>query len=277
MLRVLPYKMTSKSAKDLTRELETRRINLYTRVYRPTEADILINWGNASEYAHSLVPRVGKIFNSPEHVAKAVNKIKFFEVCKKNKLKCPEWTTDHATAVRLARDHDIVVRSLITANSGRGITLVRQGAQEVPRGKLYTVYTPKKIEYRVHVCGGVVFDVQQKKLRRGTENPNFQIRSWDNGWIFAREGVRAPKVVTDLAIASVKALKLDFGAVDIGYNELKKQATVYEVNTAPGLEGTTLDTYTRTIKRMVESYVQAQNRERRPERPKNRKHRLVSP
>jgi hypothetical protein len=38
-------------------------------------------------------------------------------------------------------------------------------------------------------------------------------------------------------------LHLDFGAVDVGWNEHHGEATIYEVNTAPGLEGTTLEKY----------------------------------
>ena len=50
--------------------------------------------------------------------------------------------------------------------------------------------------------------------------------------------------------AAIKALGLDFGAVDIIYNEAEDQHYVLEVNTAPGLEGTTLQKYTEAILEM---------------------------
>jgi len=46
-----------------------------------------------------------------------------------------------------------------------------------------------------------------------------------------------------VALAAVSALGLDFGAVDIIYNEHENQYYVLEVNTAPGLEGTTVEKY----------------------------------
>ena len=41
---------------------------------------------------------------------------------------------------------------------------------------------------------------------------------------------------------------LDFGAVDVLWNERQQKAYVCEVNTAPGLEGITLDNYLKEIK-----------------------------
>ena len=45
------------------------------------------------------------------------------------------------------------------------------------------------------------------------------------------------------ATAAVEALCLDFGAVDVVWNATKNKAFVLEVNTAPGVEGTTLEEY----------------------------------
>ena len=39
----------------------------------------------------------------------------------------------------------------------------------------------------------------------------------------------------------------DFGAFDVIYNQKKNQAFVLECNTAPGIEGTTLDNYVEAI------------------------------
>ena len=86
-------------------------------------------------------------------------------------------------------------------------------------------------------------DVQQKRQRRAIDGINFQIRSHDNGWVFCRRHVAPPTDVLTQAVSAVSVLGLDFGAVDVGWNERNQEATVYEVNTAPGLEGTTLEVY----------------------------------
>jgi glutathione synthase/RimK-type ligase-like ATP-grasp enzyme len=45
---------------------------------------------------------------------------------------------------------------------------------------------------------------------------------------------------------AVQALGLDFGAADVGFNNNK--ASVYEVNTACGLMGKTLEAYAEAIR-----------------------------
>jgi D-alanine-D-alanine ligase-like ATP-grasp enzyme len=67
------------------------------------------------------------------------------------------------------------------------------------------------------------------------------VRSYENGWIFAREDVVRNPAAEAAAIAAVASLGLDFGAVDVILREGK--AYVLEVNTAPGIEGATLSAY----------------------------------
>jgi D-alanine-D-alanine ligase-like ATP-grasp enzyme len=97
------------------------------------------------------------------------------------------------------------------------------------------------------VFRGKAIDVQQKKKRREHE-VDYRVRNYENGWVFARAGVTPPAGVVEQALAAVSALGLDFGAVDIGYNEKFNRAVVYEVNTAPGVEGTTLLNYGAKLK-----------------------------
>ena len=42
-------------------------------------------------------------------------------------------------------------------------------------------------------------------------------------------------------------LGLDFGAVDIGHRLIDNKLFVFEINTAPGITGTTLDNYAKAI------------------------------
>ena len=114
---------------------------------------------------------------------------------------------------------------------------------------LYTQYKPKKHEYRVHVMNEEVIDVQKKALRRGSEGNNFQIRTHDNGYIYMRNAIRVPEDAKTYAIQAVDACGLDFGAVDIIWNERENKSYVLEINTAPGLEGTTVEKYAETIRR----------------------------
>jgi len=53
--------------------------------------------------------------------------------------------------------------------------------------------------------------------------------------------------VQDLALQACQALGLNSGAVDIIWNEKENKCYVLEVNTAPGIEGTTCKKYTNEI------------------------------
>ena len=99
---------------------------------------------------------------------------------------------------------------------------------------------------------GKVIDMQWKRRRRNT-NVDEYIRSYDNGWVFTREGIgkyyeEQQKVKTQ-GLLAVKALGLDFGASDVIYSEKHRKATVLEVNTSPGLEGTSVQLYADAIRR----------------------------
>ena len=98
---------------------------------------------------------------------------------------------------------------------------------------------------------GSIINMQKKMLRNGSESNNFQIRNYDNGWIFCTKNIAVPQDVVEQALLAVESLNLDFGAVDVGWNERYQKAFVYEVNTAPSLEGTTLQLYSQHVRGLL--------------------------
>ena len=79
------------------------------------------------------------------------------------------------------------------------------------------------------------------------------MRSHAKGWVFCREGVNPPQVVLDQALLAVKALGLDFSAVDVIYNESENKAYILECNSAMGIEenSTSLTRYTNAFKKVL--------------------------
>jgi glutathione synthase/RimK-type ligase-like ATP-grasp enzyme len=203
----------------------------------------MINWGS------QRVPNNGAcIINDPGSVASAANKAIAFRRFSGSGVRCPEWTTDTAIAQGWSDNGGtVIVRHLVGASEGRGIEIVLPRGR-VPRAPLYTKYVKKKYEYRVHVMRGEVIDYVEKKLRRG--GTNALVRNTANGYIFAREGVELPADVRVQSIAAVRALGLDFGAVDVVFNERRGEAYVLEVNTAPGNTGTTTQRYAQALRRL---------------------------
>lgn len=244
---VYPYKAGSNSARDLARALGVKRISHTNSRFRGRPEKVVINWG-----ASGVPEEVAKctIINNPDAVSRASDKLQFFQNAECRK---PEWFTHTQVASEFGEENGvtIVVRHVLNGHSGEGIELVEPG-EYMPHAPLYTEYVPKKQEYRVHVFRGQVIDVQRKARRRDVpdEQVNWKVRNNANGFIFARNGDAlgdVPEDVLQQATLAVDSLGLDFGAADVIYNDRLSQAFVLEVNTAPGLEGTTIESYVRAF------------------------------
>ena len=242
--RIEPYSRKSKSAKRLAKSLGVL-IKTPQQVRKHGHFDLILNWGCSTRSFN------GEYLNRPEAVADACNKLESARAFEQRGVPSPAFTTDRDEAIEWARDGStIVCRQLLCASQGRGIVLVDpEHAEDMPRAPLYTKYCKKADEYRVHIFHGEAIDVQQKRKRRVVNNDevNYQIRNARFGWVFCRGGVDAPASVLRAARDAVSALGLDFGGVDIGYAVRSGTPTVYEVNTAPGIEGSTLEAYTKAI------------------------------
>lgn len=250
-VRILPYG-PSDGCRSLSRATGVKRLKLPHSRFRPRQNDVIVNWGRSeAPFANA------NYINKPAHVAVATSKLASLRRMKDAGVQVPEFTTDRAVVSTWLNDKKrVLARTLDRASGGRGIVELVRGEDgrlpTIPYAPVYTKYVPKKAEYRVHVWRGQVIDVQQKKKRLNFPEGQFngQIRNFDRGWVFARENITYPEVVTVQALAAVRALGLDFGAVDIGLTEKTQVATVYEVNTAPGVEGTTLVKYANKIKEL---------------------------
>lgn len=240
-VRILPYKAGSRSARALAREMGVMRLNVQRSTFRPRLSDVIINWGCGDSQL-----RGARFFNHPVGVSIAQCKLATLIRLREAGVPHPEFTADPEVAEEwLAEGAPVVARTLLRASQARGLVLVQPG-DVLPVAPLYTRYVKKADEYRIHVglSHGAynVIDIQQKRKRSGVEH-NSQIRNAENGWVYCRENVAAPSAAVAAATASVRALGLEFGAVDIGWNRLRESPCVYEVNTAPGLEGSTVSRY----------------------------------
>jgi len=233
---ILPYKMASVSGKAIAEGLGLLRIKREGR-YRNRKGDTIINWGTATAPSH--IPDTATYINHPSNVNIAGNKLLALRAMQNTRT--PEYTEDDSVAEGwLADGEKVVIRGVLRGNSGAGITLV-DNLEDSIAAPLYTKYVKKRKEYRVHVFDGEIIDYSCKMLREGSEGNNFQIRNYENGWIFGRDGVELPEDVITQSLQAVEDLGLDFGAVDVGFRN--EEATVYEVNTSPGLQGATLESY----------------------------------
>jgi len=243
------YKRNSKSLHLLETELKNKgkptvRRSKHT-TYPPKPNDIVLVWG--ANYNPNW--QHGTYINTPENISQATNKLKTFNILAENNISIPEFTENINIAKQWCENNWIICRKLLRASGGRGIVLAKT-PNEIVNAPLYVKYKRKDKEYRVHVFKEEVIDITEKKRIRVENRPssyNPYIRNHNNGWIYSRDNVILPEVILQLAKDTTKALKLDFGAVDIIYNSKKDKAYVLEINTAPGLTGTTLTKYTEAI------------------------------
>lgn len=243
--KVYCYNRFSRSGKAIADALGVRRLKHQGSKWRPRHDSVVLNWGSTDLPQYLIDTR---IINNPGAVIHAADKLIAFCYLSEAGVPIPEFTTSRETAREWAQQGVVVCRTLTRASSGRGIVLAHS-PEEVVQAPLYTKYFKRKDEYRVHVINQEVVDVQRKmrKMDVPDDQINWFVRNHCNGFVFGRGGVVAPDCVVDAARRAVAAIDLDFGAVDVGYNEHLNQAVVFEVNTAPNLEGTTLEKYIQAL------------------------------
>lgn len=237
-----PYNLGSEGCKLLAQSIGATRTKATKRFKRDV---LLVNWGRSD-----LTPRgyPAKVLNPSDKIIRATNKLSCLNRLAESGVARVEHTTSQDTVRRWLSEPGVVVygRQLLNASQGKGIVIITK-PNEIVYCPMYTKGILKAHEYRVHVFGNKIIDVTKKK-RRNDIDRNDYIRNLANGWVYCRDGIEYPDSLIDTAKAAVTALGLDFGAVDILLR--KNNPYVLEINTAPGLTGTTLSRYVHHFKHL---------------------------
>lgn len=228
------------------------------------EGDIIVNYGSSS-FPSDRVGR-GRLLNQPGAVALSSNKLRAFEAFQQAGVKTVEWTNRQDIAQGWVEQGGMVyARTQLQGHSGAGIVIGYgnpagvgdagdvQVTSTLPRAQLYTkALLQERREFRIHVMDGKITYVQQKRRRDGfRENENYSnlVRNHHTGWIYATQNADVCDEAKREAIKAINALGLDFGAVDVITR--RGEAWVLEVNTAPGMSGTNLETYANNFTRLM--------------------------
>jgi len=241
-LKLFPYKQQSLSAKKLARRLSILRVR---HTYDAKRRDVIVNWGASQPPQFKSMPHD---LNKHEAIAIACDKLKTFKTLA---LQGFEQLPKFSTKIEDAKDwidkgETIYCRTKLNSHSGRGIVICND-VNDLPIAPLYTVKANHKLEYRVHVFKGDILYVQQKKKKLGVSSSTSGIRNHGNGWVYCTPTDTPSELLLSSCVRAVKLLGLDFGAVDIGHRVRDNRFFVFEINTAPGLVGTTLDKYAKAI------------------------------
>lgn len=221
-IRLIPYRRGSVSARLLAQALSRRLHYHVLRSTQPHPRRFNFRWGQPGP-----------------------NKLRAFQLFEQHGVPHVPFTASREVAERWLAEGSRVLARTVSGQGGAGIDIVNPGSP-LPRKPLYTKYVQKKKEFRVHVFNGQVIDVQQKRRRNGVEDGGL-IRNLANGWVFCHDNIVEPNGLRDAAVRAVQAMNLQFGAVDVIWNERQNRCYVLEVNTAPGLCETTAEKYANAI------------------------------
>ena len=270
MFKIYPYKAGSESVAKLKEYLDAKVIKLKNSRYRYKTTDTIINWGNSRRpsWMSSDVP----VLNQPEDVAIASNKLLTLQKLEGEGVPTVYFTPDIDLAQRWLMDGNTVfVRHSLNGHSGEGIEVIKPKEDSddllniserlfnlgyeyiaglvddeivetiLPDAPLYTRGINNHGEYRVHVFDGEVI-LYQKKSRRVNDDGDVitadgeeaDVRNLASNWVYRTGNLRRLERIENLAKDAVRAVGLDFGAVDIIKDE-NGDVFVLEVNSAPGL------------------------------------------
>jgi hypothetical protein len=255
-----PYKRGSRGAKSLKAALVARGMKgVFIGKKAPKDPRaLLVSWGN-SEFEFP-VERYSRIVNHPSVLGVMTNKLDFFRHVGASRS-VPEWSTD--AKVALDWKGKFLIRHRLEASGGVGIEVytddMRIQGITVPKAPLYVKYENKTHEFRLHMARSLRGDdfapilVQRKIFQKSADMPrpkSWEVRNHTNGFVFVREsGYPTPQVVVDTAkeFMTKHFPRMHFCALDVIYHDKKNKAWVLEGNTAPGLEGNTVDVYANYI------------------------------
>lgn len=241
---------------DINRNRSVRSMKLKRgTTYRYNPNHFIINYGNTTRDRTPFrgmgnIPN-NKLINPYDRVGVMSNKILAFNYMANQPHHLVPSTLSREAAQRWVDEgFDVVVRHKTAGHSGDGIQIITRNNPDtpVPNAPLYTKYINKRREWRVHVIrvgnNSYRYLVQQKKRNYDVTDPNWVVRNYENGFIYATEDIHEYSERL-LSVARAGLGDLDFGAIDIletNNSEYNRRAGfgagayVYlETNTAPGV------------------------------------------
>jgi glutathione synthase/RimK-type ligase-like ATP-grasp enzyme len=216
---------------------------------------VCANLGSASAklLAEALSASLGyKVWRSKKAFPKSENiiygdqrdKLTQYKWFEENKLNFPFFTESKQAAIELVQQgRSVVCRTKLRGLGGDGI-VIADTVDQIVDAPVYVEYHKKTNEYRVNMFKGEVVCIREKRKRKDYEAPperDGRVRSHDNGYVFCTPLKPPPEAITELAKAACKITTSDIVGVDIAYHKTTDYAFLLEVNSAPGMEGLTIE------------------------------------
>lgn len=225
---------------------------------KPT--DVLMRWGTTKdpELDRSFISAGAVVLNKASGIENNTNKLNSLVLFKKNGVNVPRFYKNKNDIERFP-----VLGRKFNHKGGKDIIIINGSLNraandysKIPDRHFYTEFIPSKAEYRVHIFCGKVIRVT-KKVFRGHDRFDQQISDkciirndtfgWGHHAVTEQEMQEISSEAINNCIIAVKAVGLDFGAVDLLIGNDNKPY-VLEVNSCPRLNSIGIDVYLKAIK-----------------------------
>ena len=195
--------------------------------------DVLIRWGSSLPVNYTLKREI----NPRNSVIQATDKVGSLQTLADAGISVPElFLFDNNVPSSILKKFPLLARTRVHQR-GTDILLCMQMSDiehAISLGREYGItYIPTKREYRVHIFNGKSIKASEKVwTNKNVYKP--WIRNHKNGYTFRQPITDLDDKSRTAAKEAVKALELNFGAVDLLISD-DDQVFVLEVNTGPGL------------------------------------------
>lgn len=225
----------------------------------------MFNWGAGNGTLPPLSKIVsGKLYNNEKAVSKSCSKTETHAALLESQVWTVAMTKDRNRALSWLGESRTVLARKNYGSNGQGINIIKPG-DNLPYADFYSRLFPSTHEFRVHVAFGKVIDVALKVKRSSASweaaaKPYDEVvRNFEGGWRLSHDfkwyaltgqadGDALAGERDALASNAIKAVGLDFGAVDmlanLDPNYGGQRFVVCETNSAPAMElDRTLEAY----------------------------------
>lgn len=213
--------------------------------------EILVRWGS-----RKLMGYPTHVLNSARAIAHASDKLRALKIMREEGIPTIDFFETWEAAFK--HENDVILGRKRRGMQGRDIVAYQPGC-EVPmsgfRHEWYSIYRRPTRELRIHVVGDDVIRVQGKYLDVPEHaERNAHVRNYKTGYRYRAPAQEPHSSRKEWAVEAVKALGLDFGAVDMLLFGSDEECAILEVNTAPACSPLTLSAYADAIERKLDVY-----------------------
>ncbi len=197
------------------------------------------------------VYRSDKVIPNRQHIryGDARDKLHQYKFFRKNELNFPWFSESKEQTKKMMEGgaiQSVLCRVLLRGQEGHGIVIADQ-PEDLVDAPVYVQYREKTIEYRVNLFRGKVVNVREKRRKIGFEGGEPRIRNTENGYVYCLPVKVIPQLVITSAVRAAKVTDSDIVGVDVAYNANNGEHFIIEVNSAPSMEGVTVEDYANAI------------------------------